>query len=167
MHVSQDAQFQGSFPLLRERAETPPSSAERPATVRPDTRSSFGEAWPHEVGGEAEAEPDLSEEALLKCVALDGGDWVATLGSGQRIGFGVALYGFREARERALQRARAEVLRAWAEERGRVLTSEVVAMYCGTSRPASGGTERGAQRRQLPGHGQGGGGASGQGGGAG
>ena len=142
MHVSQDAQFQGSFPLLRERAETPPSSAERPATVRPDTRSSFGEAWPHEVGGEAEAEPDLSEEALLKCVALDGGDWVATLGSGQRIGFGVALYGFREARERALQRARAEVLRAWAEERGRVLTSEVVAMYCGTSHPASGGTER-------------------------
>ena len=30
-----------------------------------------------------------------------------------------------------------------------MLTSEVVAMYCGTSRPASGGTERGAQL-ELP-----------------
>ena len=152
MHVSQLSGFQGSFPLLREKPMTPPSipsipsTAERPATVRPDTRSSFGEAWPQEVGGlEAEAEPELAEEALLQWVSLEESDWVATLRSGQKVGFAVELYGFREARERALQRARAEVLSSWAEEQGRVLTAEVVAMYCGTSRaasrPASSGTD--------------------------
>ena len=148
MHVSQLSGFQGSFPLLvapRERPKTPPSTAEqsRPPTVRPDTRSSFGEAWPQEVGGEVEVEPDLSEEALLKCVSLEESDWVATLHSGQKVGFSVELYGFVEARERALQRARADMLGSWAEEQGRTLTEEVVAMYCGTSRPASGGQDRG------------------------